>query len=96
MDTCPGVDGIPMSCYWHPMANLQVKNVPESLHRKVRSYAKRRGRTVRDVVLEALTREIHREEFRARLARRESVEIGRPAAQTLAEARAEREGEVGR
>ena len=31
------------------MANLQVKNVPESLHRKIRAYAKRRGRTVRDV-----------------------------------------------
>jgi plasmid stability protein len=77
------------------MANLQVKNVPEPLHRKLRAYANRRGRTVRDVVLEALTREIDREEFRARLAKRTPVDLGRRAAQTLDEARAEREKEIG-
>lgn len=78
------------------MANLQVKNVPESLHRKIRAYAKRRGRTVRDVVLDAVTREIERLEFRARLAKREPVEIGRPAARTLEEVRVEREKELSR
>src|SRR3989442_130940 len=57
---------MPMACYQHAMANLQVKNVPESLQRKIRAYAKRRGRTVRDVVLEAVTREIEREGLRAR------------------------------
>jgi plasmid stability protein len=77
------------------MANLQVKNVPEGLHRKIRAYAKRRGRTVRDVVLQAVTKEIEHEEFRARLAKREPVELGRPAARTLEEARAERERELG-
>ena len=56
------------------MANLQVKNVPEALHRKIRAYAKRRGRTVRDVVLEAVNREMEREEFRSRLARRQPVD----------------------
>ncbi len=39
------------------MANLQVKDVPEALHRKIRRYAERRGRTIRDVVLDAVTRE---------------------------------------
>ena len=77
------------------MANLQIKNVPETLHRKLRAYARRRGRTVRDVVLEAVTREIEHEEFRARLARREPVELGRPAARTLEEVRADRERELG-
>ena len=77
------------------MANLQVKNVPEALHRKIRAYARRRGRTVRDVVLEAVTREIEHEEFRARLARREPVELGRSAARTLEEVRADRERELG-
>src|SRR3989442_4567446 len=76
------------------MANLQIKNVPETLHRKLRAYARRRGRTVRDVVLEAVTREIEHEAFRARLARREPVELGRPAARTLGEVRADREIEV--
>ena len=78
------------------MANLQVKNVPESLHRKIRAHAKRRGRTVRDVVLDAVAREIERIEFRARLVKREPVDLGRPAARTLEEVRAEREREVGR
>jgi plasmid stability protein len=77
-----------------PMANLQVKNVPELLHRKIRAAAKRRGRTVRDLVLEAVQREIEREDFRARLAKRSSVELGHPAAQTLEEVRAERDAEV--
>ena len=77
------------------MANLQVKKVPEALHRKLRAYARRRGRTLRDVVLEVLTREIDQEEFRARLGRREPVDIGRPVARTLEEVRAERDRELG-
>jgi plasmid stability protein len=77
------------------MANLQVKNVPEALHRKIRAYAQRRGRTVRDVVLEAVTRAIEQEEFRARLARRAPVDLGRPAARSLEAVRAARERELG-
>ena len=77
------------------MANLQVKNVPQALHRKIRAYAKRRGRTVRDVVLEAVNREMEREEFRSRLARRQPVDLGRPAARSLEEVRAEHERELG-
>ncbi len=77
------------------MPNLQVKNVPGALHRKIRAYAKRRGRTVRDVVLEAVNREIERDEFRARLAGRRPVDLGRPAARSLEEVRAERERELG-
>jgi plasmid stability protein len=76
------------------MANLQVKNVPESLHRKIRAAARRRGRTVRDLVLEAVQREIEREDFRARLAKRSPVELGHPAAETLEEVRAERDAGV--
>jgi plasmid stability protein len=78
------------------MANLQVKNVPESLHRKLRAYARRRGRTLRDLVLDALAREMQREEFRARLAKRRPVDLGRRAAQTLEEVRAGREDELRR
>jgi plasmid stability protein len=78
------------------MANLQVKNVPEPVHRKIRTYAKRHGRTVRDFVLDAVIRAIEREEFRARLAKREPVDLGRPAARTLDEVRAERDAGLGR
>jgi plasmid stability protein len=77
------------------MSNLQVKNVPESIHRRLRAYAKRRGRTVRDVVLEAVTREIDHDEFRARLAKRAPVDLGRPAARTLEEVRDERDRDLG-
>ena len=75
------------------MANLQVKNVPDSLHRKIQAYAKRRSRTVRDVVLDAVTREIQRDAFRARLAKRTRVDLGRPAARTLEEVRGDRDRE---
>lgn len=77
------------------MANLQVKNVPEPIHRRIRAHAKRRGRTVRDFVLDAVVRELEREEFRARLAKRVPVELGRPAARTLDEVRQDRERELG-
>lgn len=77
------------------MANLQVKNVPEALHRRIRAYAKRRSRTVRDVVLEAVRREIERDAFRERLAKRAPVVLGRPAARTLEEVRGERGEDLG-
>lgn len=76
------------------MGNLQVKNVPESTHRKIRAFAARHGRSVRDVVLDAVLREIEREEFRLRVAKRAPVDLGRPAARTLEELRAERDGET--
>ncbi len=81
--------------YQRAVATLQVRNVPESLRRKLRAYAKRRGCTVRAVVLEAVTREMEREEFRARLARRQPVDLGRPGSRSLKEVRAERERELG-
>ena len=67
-----------------------MKNVFQALHRKIRAYAKRRSRTVRDVVLGALACEIEREDFRTRLAKRSPIELGRPVARTLEEAREER------
>lgn len=78
------------------MGNLQVKNVPERLHERIRACARRRGRTVRDVVLDAVKGEIEREEFRARLAKRSPVDLGRPAARTLEEIRAGRRDELRR
>jgi len=77
------------------MANLQVKDVPAALHRRIRALAKRRGRTVRDLVLEAVVREVEREDFRGRLAKREPVELKHPVARTLDEVRADRARELG-
>jgi plasmid stability protein len=72
------------------MANLQVKDVPEDLHRRLRISARRRRTTMRDLILGAIQRELSHEEFVARLRRRRPVDLGGPAAEFLREARAER------
>lgn len=89
----PRVAGMLAACYMHAMANLQVKNVPEQLHAKIRRLAKREGRTVREFVLDAVRRAIAREEFQQRLRSRERVELGRLAATSLDEVRSERDVE---
>lgn len=76
------------------MPNLQVKNVPQDLHSRLRRCAKRRGRTVRDLVLDAVKRELSLEEFAERLERRPPVNLGRAAGRSLEEARAERERDL--
>jgi hypothetical protein len=69
------------------MANLQVKKIPDALHRTLADYARREGRTLRDLVLAALEREVARRAFRERLATRDAVDLGRPAARAVEEAR---------
>ncbi|MEK6608543.1 MAG: toxin-antitoxin system HicB family antitoxin [Myxococcota bacterium] len=65
------------------MANLQVKNVPKGVYQRLKRAAKRKGRTMRDLVLQALERELSNEEFHARLRTRSRVDLGRPAARAL-------------
>ena len=78
------------------MANLQVKRVPDDLYRKIRRHARKQGRTLRDLVLDAVRREIARAEFQEQLARRSPVDLGRPAGRSLDEVRAERDRETTR
>jgi hypothetical protein len=78
------------------MANLQVKNVPSDVHRKLSRLAKARGTTIRDVVLDAVRRELGRLEFVERLSGRTRVDLVRPAARELEDARLERERDLGR
>ena len=85
---------MPRACYGHAVPNLQVKNVSQDLHSRLRRCAKRRGRTVRDLVLDAVKRELLLEEFVERLERRSPVNLGRSAARSLDEARAERERDL--
>jgi plasmid stability protein len=84
------------ACYRHDMANLQVKNVPDDLFRKIRRHAEQEGRTIRDFVLEAVRAKIAREEFAARLRKRTPVQLDRPVAQSIADVRDERDRELGR
>lgn len=85
---------MPQACYNHAMANLQVKNVPEHLHERLRRYAVERHRTLSEVVLEALEHELARCEWRRRLAERPEGELGVTAASLLAEERAGRDREL--
>jgi plasmid stability protein len=82
---------MPEACYRHEMANLQVKNVPEDIHRRLRQCARRRGKSLRELVLEALGKELAHDEFERRLRSRSRERLSRPAGEVLAEVRAERE-----
>lgn len=72
------------------MSNLQVKDVPPALHRKLRRLAEEEGRTLRDVVLEALQRDLQRREFGKRLAKRPAAELSEGAGEALRHVRSER------
>ena len=76
------------------MANLQVKNIPESLHQQLRRCAKRRKSTLSEVVLEAVKRELARSRFHDRLAKRLPVELGVSAASLLEEERHQRNQKI--
>lgn len=73
------------------MANLQVKDVPETVHRRLRECARRRGKSLRELVLEALDKELSHDEFERRLSARSRTRLSRPAGEVLAEVRAARE-----
>lgn len=78
------------------MATVQVKDVPEALLRRLRTLARRHGRTLRDLVLDAIRREVDRDQFAARLRSRRSVGLSQRAVDALDEARAERDDDLDR
>lgn len=72
---------------------LQVRNVPERLHRELVRRARARGQTLTDYIQEVLEREVARplpDEVFARVRARTPIELGRPAHQLIREERAER------
>ena len=76
------------------MANLQIKNVPNVLHQRLRHYAQQHKRTISDVALAALEREMARQEWHERLAQRPATDLGTSAASLLEQERQERENEL--
>ena len=76
------------------MANLQVKNIPEELHERLRRHAREHNCTISAAVLTAVERELARWEWRERLALRQETDLGIPAATLLHEERAYRDQEV--
>ena len=76
------------------MANLQVKNIPDELHERLRRHARERNCTISAAVLTAVERELDRWEWRARLAQRPRTELGVTAADLLQAERENRERTV--
>ncbi|MEM9558563.1 MAG: DUF1778 domain-containing protein [Acidobacteriota bacterium] len=70
---------------------IQIRNVPDPLHRTLKARAALEGRTLSDFLLRAIEQMAQRpteREIRARLAEREPVDLGMPAADAV---RAERD-----
>ena len=70
---------------------IQVRNVPERLHRDLVRRARARGQTLTDYVEEILEREVARppaDEVFERIARRARVRLDRPAADLIRQERA--------
>jgi plasmid stability protein len=76
------------------MAHLQVKNVPEILHERLRRYAERHHRTISDIALEALEREMARSEWHERHLQRPATDLGESAASLLEQERQQREKDL--
>ena len=76
------------------MANLQVKNIPNSLYERLRQYARESNRTISAAVLDAIEKELARGEWRGRLALRPQTHLGIDAATLLMEERSLRDAET--
>ena len=80
-----------LSCYGILMANLQLKNIPDTLHDRLRQHARKNRVTISATVMAAIERELERNEWRERLATRPKTDLGVRASDTLAEERALRD-----
>lgn len=73
---------------------IQVRNVPDRVHRELVRRARARGETLTEYIERILERETARPEpgeVFERIARRTSVDLGKPAAELIREERASRE-----
>ena len=85
---------MPFSCYRHDMANLQVKNIPDALHERLRRHALETNCTMSSVVLAALERELAWADWQKRFAEHPKTDLGVDAATLIAEERALRDIET--
>ena len=75
------------------MGNLQVKNVPDALHDRLRERAAEEGCSLSDFVLRSVEHELSRGEWLRRLRQRPSVNLGVRASELIEEERRSRDGE---
>ena len=77
------------------MGNLQVKNIPEDLHERLRLHARENRCSISTIVLAAVERELARRDWRKRLAQRPQTNPGVEASALLTEERSIRDQESG-
>jgi hypothetical protein len=85
---------MPRACYGFSVANIQVKNIPEKLHNRLRRYAREQDCTLGEIVLEAIEREVARREWHKRFSARPSTQLRDSAAQLLEEERRQRDSDL--
>lgn len=76
------------------MANIQVKNISEKLHNRLRRYAREEDCTLGEIVLDAIEREVARREWRKRFSGRPSTQLGSSAAELLEQERRQRDSDL--
>ena len=77
------------------MASIKVRNIPDDLYDRLPKHAYESNSTMRALVVAAIEGELRRREWQQRLDHRPVTDLGINAATLLAEARAEREAELG-
>ena len=85
---------MPVACYRFYMAHIQVKNIPEKLHNRLRRYAREQECTLGEIILEAIEREVARREWRKRFSGRPSTRLGSSAAELLEQERRQRDSDL--
>lgn len=77
------------------MGNLQVKNMPDDLHERLRLHARENHCSISAIVLAAVERELARRDWRKHLARRPKTNPGMEASALLMKERSIRDQETG-
>ena len=75
------------------MSNLQVRNIPDELHERLRLHARKKGVTISATVIAAIERELARLEWDEDFATRPNANLGTKVSVLLVEERARHEGE---
>ena len=76
------------------MASIQVKNIPEKLHNRLRRYAREQECTLGEIVLEAIEREVARREWHKRFSGRPLTKLPSSAAELLEQRRRQRDSDL--
>jgi plasmid stability protein len=87
------------ACYCHAMSAIQIKHVPDELHRRLRDRARRHGVTLSRYALEVLERDLKTpttDEWLSRIARDEPTAgvSSEEIADLIREGRAERDEQI--